>query len=263
MITGFRRMYLRHRLNSSNLVVLLQQWTGAEVEQAPQQDVAEQLSQWLSAVDAIKVSRALHAIAALPAKEVSLVQATDVSAMDAVFQASKADVIALITPNVACSKPMRTHADHTPVDSPDSWDQEDFAAQVQRYLGMQKQMDAKLGALRAQMRQWLSTGSRSMRQLAMLDAVLEQMFRAREERSWARLSGYVERRLVHRHNEHHKMLQTTGRADDPMCWRQPGGWLFAFEQDLHALLLAEMQVRLQPISGLLEAAHDDKTGRQE
>ncbi len=263
LITGFHRMYLRHRLNSSSLVVLLQQWTGAEVEEAPQQDVAEQLSQWLSAVDAIKVSRALHAIAALPAKEVPLAQATDMSAMDAVFQTSKADVIALIMLNVACSKPMRAHADHTPIDRPNSWEEEDFAAQMQRYLGTRKQMDAKLGALRAQMRQWLLRGSRSMRQLAMLDAVLEQMFRAREERSWAKLSGYVERRLVHRHKEHHKMLQTAGRADDPMRWRQPGGWLFAFEQDVQALLLAQMQVRLQPISGLLEAALHDKTGRQE
>ena len=59
------------------------------------------------------------------------------------------------------------------------------------------------------------------------------------------------------------MLQTTGRADDPQRWRQSGGWLWAFEQDLQALLLAEMQARLQPIYGLLEAARNDKIGQKE
>ncbi|HQS21700.1 MULTISPECIES: DUF3348 family protein [unclassified Acidovorax] len=256
-------MYLRHRLNSSSLVVLLQQWAGSEGEQVSQQDVAEQLSLWVDAVDAIHVSRALHAIESLPAKVAPLAQAGDADTMDAVLQAAKADVIALITGHGAPLKPMRARVDRTPIDSPDSWKRDDFAAQVQRYLGIQKYMDAKLGAVRAQMRQWLSTGARSVRQLAMLDSVMEQMFHAREQRAWAMLSGYVERRLVYRHKEHQKMLQTTGRADDPQRWRQSGGWLWAFEQDLQALLLAEMQARLQPIYGLLEAARNDKTGQQE
>ena len=38
---------------------------------------------------------------------------------------------------------------------------------------------------------------------------------------------------------------------------QPGGWLFAFEQDVRALWQAEVQVRLQPIMGLLEAARNE------
>ena len=166
-------MYLRHRLNSSSLVVLLQQWAGSEGEQVSQQDVAEQLSLWVDAVDAIHVSRALHAIESLPAKVAPLAHAGDADTMDAVLQAAQADVIALITGHGAPLKPMRACVDGTPIDSPDSWTRDDFAAQVQRYLGIQKYMDAKLGAVRAQMRQWLSTGARSVRQLAMLDSVME------------------------------------------------------------------------------------------
>ena len=62
---------------------------------------------------------------------------------------------------------------------------------------------------------------------------------------------------------HQQALQARGQADEPPRWRQPGGWLWAFEQDMHALLLAEMQVRMLPITGLLEAAHNEKTGQQE
>ncbi len=124
-------------------------------------------------------------------------------------------------------------------------------------------MDVKLAALRAQMRQWLSRSTPALRQLAALDGVMEQMLGTREQRLWALLPGYLERRLAHRLQQHQQALQTSGQDDAPQRWRQPGGLLWTFEQDLQALLLAEMQVRLQPIVGLLEAAHNETTGQQE
>ena len=55
------------------------------------------------------------------------------------------------------------------------------------------------------------------------------------------------------------MLAASGGVDDPARWKQPGGWLHAFERDLQALLQAEIDVRLQPVMGLLEAAqHKNK-----
>ena len=41
------------------------------------------------------------------------------------------------------------------------------------------------------------------------------------------------------------------------------GWLWAFERDMQALLTAELQTRMEPITGLLEAAQNDTTGQQE
>ena len=68
-------MTQHHRLNSSPLVVLLQQWTREASERAARPvpavkppDVAEQLSQWLGTVDAVQLSRALHAIETLPSQ---------------------------------------------------------------------------------------------------------------------------------------------------------------------------------------------------
>ena len=124
-------------------------------------------------------------------------------------------------------------------------------------------MEVKLAALRAQMRQWLSRSTPALRQLAALDGVMEQMLGTREQRLWALLPGYLERRLAHRLQQHQQALQTSGQDDAPQRWRQPGGLLWTFEQDLQALLLAEMQVRLQPIVGLLEATHNETTGQQE
>lgn len=268
-VNGLHGMYLHHRLNSSRLVVLLQQWTrddGARAAQLPQPDVAHTLSQWLGTVDAVQLSRALHAIESLPeagraGAEPGL--AIDLAALDRFVQKAQADLSALLTARAAAPKPLRARADNTPVALPDPEADADFGAHGPRYLELQRQMDTRLLALRAQVRHAIAKGRPALRQLAALDAVMEQMLGAREQRLWASLPSHLERRLAHRHQAHQQALQTKGLADEPQRWRQPGGWLWAFEQDMQALLLAEMQVRLLPITGLLEAAHNEKTGQQE
>src|SRR3989344_5006630 len=126
-------MYQPHRLNSSRLVLLLQQWTQPQGGSA-RQDVAEQLSQWLSTVDAVKLSRALHAL-------------------ESSLQSTRAELTDLVTAKAAPAKPVRERADNTPVDSPDPEAGADFAVHAARYLALQKQMDARLAALRALIRQ--------------------------------------------------------------------------------------------------------------
>lgn len=250
-------MYQPHRLNSSRLVLLLQQWTQAHGGPA-RQDVAEQLSQWLSTVDAVKLSRALHALessAALPAPAGGRgAGAVDVRALQASLQSTRAELTDLVTAKAAPAKPARERADNTPVDGPDPEAGADFAVHAARYLALQKQLDARLAALRALIRQSLSTGPEGLRRLALLDAVMEQMLGAREQRLWASLPGHLERRMSHLRATHQQQLEAAGRDDEPQRWALPGGWLFAFEQDLRALLLAELQVRLEPLAGLLEAA---------
>lgn len=256
-------MSLHHRFNSSSLVVLLGQWAEGGGERAPQQDVAQQLSQWLSAVDAIQFSRALHAMESEPSESLQQGGVVDAQAMAAALQATNAQVMELITATMTPAKSMRGRADMTPVEDPDPLAQADFAGYAQRYLGLQKQMCAKLAALRVQMRQWLAKGSPALRKLATLDAVMEQMLGAREQRLWASLPACLERRMAQLQREHLLALQSCGLTDEPLRWRQPGGWLWRFERDVQALLLAQMQVHLQPITGLLEAAHNDKSGQQE
>ncbi len=264
-MNGPSGMYLHHRLNSSRLVVLLAQWTQAQGGHA-RQDVAEQLGQWLSVVGAVELNGSLRSIESystqpLPAQEPSVV---DTEALEDLFQKAKAELTRLATAPAKPAKPMRGRADNTPVDEPDPQAQADFAAHGPRYLELQKQLDARLSALRAQMRRGLLKGSAALRQLAALDGVMEQMLGAREQRLWASLPGHLERRFVHLRRAHQARLSDSGQADEPLRWRQPGGWLATFEQDLQALLLAETQVRLQPIMGLLEAAHNEnRTGNQE
>ncbi|EJE53429.1 Protein of unknown function (DUF3348) [Acidovorax sp. CF316] len=258
-------MYLHQRIDSSRLVVLLAQWTRAERAPA-QQDVAEQLGQWLSVVDAVELNGSLRSIEAHMAPSAAGDEsAIDAQALEDLLHKTKADLTRLATAPARSARPLRERADNTPVEQPDPQVQADFAAHGPRYAEQQKQLDARLGALRTQVRAALLKGPAPLRQLAALDGVMEQMLGVREQRLWASLPGHLERRFVQLRKAHQARVQASGQADDPLRWRQAGGWLAGFEQDLQALLLAEMQVRMQPIMGLLEAARNEnrRTGNQE
>ncbi len=269
-------MYLHHRLNSSRLVVLLQQWTRAECARsgaslgasASAPDVAQELSQWLGTVESVQLSRALHAIEASPAAQGTAIAtaaspALDLAALQGLVDKAAADLTALFTAAAQPPRPARARADNTPIDAPDPWLAADFAAHGPRYLELQKQIDTRLMALRLQVRRRVAKGSRALRQLAALDAVVEQMQSAREQRLWSTLPMHLERRFTHLQAMHQQSLLATGQVDDPTRWRKPGGWLWTFERDLQTLLVAEMQVRLQPVMGLLDAARNEKTGSVE
>ena len=247
-------MYQLHRLNSSRLVLLLQQWAQAQGVQA-RADVAEQLSQWLSTVDAVALSRALHALESVDAREIHAPpQPVDWPAMQATLRRTRAELVELVTAVPAPAKPGRQRADNTPPEQPDPHAAAEFAGHAARYLALQKQLDARVAALRLQLRQGLSLGPPGLRRLAALDAVLQQMLGAREQRLWTLLPGHLERRMAQLRTAHEQQLKAAGRDDDARQWSLPGGWLHAFERDLQALLLAELQVRLEPVTGLLEAA---------
>lgn len=220
-------------------------------------DIAEQLGRWLSTVDAVTLGRSLHAIESLPTELGRQGPPLDVGALAAAFERAKEELTGIASFGPVTPKPARARSDNTRASTPDPRAEAEFAFHAPRYMSLQKQMDTKLAALRLQTRQGLARGSLALRQLAVLDAVLEQMVAEREQRLWALLPGHLERRFVHLREAYRERLGALGQEDDPLRWRHGAGWLAAFERDLQALLLAEMHVRLQPIMGLLEAARGE------
>jgi len=231
-------MTQHHRRNSSPLVVLLQQWTRDAIERAARPvpavkppDVAEQLSQRLGTVDAVQLSRALHAIETLPSQAASAQRppvVLNMTALTGLVAKVKADLEVQLTTRPAAPKPLRARADNTPVELPDPTVETDFATHAPRYLDLQKQMELRLQPLRAQVRQAIAQGTPKLRQVAALAAVMERMLAPREQRLWALLPAHLERRLAPRHRQHLHRLTAHGLTDEPARWRQAGGWLWAF-----------------------------------
>lgn len=251
-------MHLRHPLNRSGLLALLEQWALAENEHIPH-DAAAQWSQWLSPIDAIRLNGALSAIQGTSRPAAPGLQGRDgsASALAVLFEKETVEMIGLMAVKSAPNKLPRGRADSAPASDPAPAESVDFGAHGQRYLALQKQMSVRLGALRAQMRARLSGASPALQQLAALDAAMEQVVSAHEQRLWACLPLWLEKRHAQLRKAHAQPPDAGGTADACLAVQPRGGWLLTFEQDMRALLLAEMQARLQPHRGLLEAARND------
>ena len=117
-------------------------------------------------------------------------------------------------------------------------------------------MSAAITPLRASARKALATRSAAGRQLAGLDAAFEKSLSAREQSLLANVPILLARSFEQRFAERHTM---TGN-DDPASWTEPGSWLDAFCRDAKRMLLAELDLRLKPVAGLIAAltgAHNE------
>jgi hypothetical protein len=117
----------------------------------------------------------------------------------------------------------------------------DFATYRQRYTACQLAMETQIVPLRRRLRSSLADRSAALAKLAELDIVMEQVVGAQERALLATVAARLEPRFD----------QLRGVKDDVPV--QPGPWLERFRQEMRGLLLAELDLRLQPVEGLLEA----------
>ncbi len=110
----------------------------------------------------------------------------------------------------------------------------DFAPYRQRYLSRQQMMEAGIGPMRARLRARLAAASPEAARLAAVDALMEQVLGPREQRLLSAVPA-----LLQKHFERLK-----GQSED---------WPQALGREMQELLLAELDIRFQPIEGLLEA----------
>jgi hypothetical protein len=113
-------------------------------------------------------------------------------------------------------------------------------------------MELKIAPLRAHTRQVAAKASPRLRQLATLDAVLEQALGGREQKLLAMVPVFLEKRYEQMRRAH----ENGGTSDEP-TQGSPARWLGAFAQEWQAVLLAELEIRLQPVMGLVDALHNE------
>jgi hypothetical protein len=114
-----------------------------------------------------------------------------------------------------------------------------FEPYRRNYLAQQRDWDLKLPPLRSQVRDLLAQASAPLQQLAALDAALEEVLAARESRLLGALPQLLKQRFVQLLNSY--------------APQQPGAWLAHFRHEMQTILLAELDLRLQPALGLVEA----------
>jgi hypothetical protein len=218
-----------------------------DVGAAPsQQSLSQRLSQWLDWTHSIALSTALDSTPAAGGGSVSpSVRAEEEEC--ALARAALAKAIA--DPGTGAAAPAATQA---PAAEGDADAAIDYAPFRQRYLTLQRSMQSVTGRLRGRLRDRLAEGTADMARLAEVDAVMERALSPREQTLLASVSI-----LLGEHFERLRQAGDTAVPDEPASQDQPaaasGAWLDVFRRDMQSLLLAELDLRFQPVEALLAA----------
>lgn len=239
---------MRRNFSSSRLVRLLGRWDATNA-QAPRQDVAERMGQWLPVRGAITLDAAHRSIQALPARW-AVPRGHALAPGDALVQEVQRVREALVQAVMAAPAPptLARRGRHAlplpegpapPAAEPTA--EAAFAPYRQRCLDLQQLMELRTDALRVHVRRQLAARGPELAQLAALDAVMEQMFAERTRKALSALPALVERRCVQSGAAGSHDLQAWGR-------------------ELQDMLLAELETRLEPVVGLMEAGSRHRGG---
>lgn len=216
------------KLGTSQLAGLLGDEAAAGTDPSGE-DVAQRLGQWLGAFDAVALRSALLAIGS-PGAGPGAAAAN--SPQDRAPQPDPAQVRALEQDLAQVREALAKLA------APDA----DAPLDRRRHLELQRTMEPRIGRLRDRTRQALAKASPRLARLAALDAAMEQAFAAREQKLLAALPALAERRLA-------------GRPDTPAA--TPAATPADAPADapvdaLRQVLLAELDLRLAPVAGMIE-----------
>ncbi len=191
---------------------------------APGMDFAERLSLWLNAFDAIALQSAQQAIRAIrtaapprpgePRPPTAATLAEDLARVRSVVSRA----IGRELDPLATALPASVAPGADP----------GYAPYLHRHQALQRQMDQLIAPLRDHARQALAAASPRLRQLAALDATLEHLLAPREQALLPTVAQLLERRYA----------QTSPEA---------------FDREWRLALLAELDLRLEPVTGLVEA----------
>lgn len=229
----------RAGLHGSALVRLLARLQGTEVA-TPGPSIAERLGQRLGWADAISLASVLNGPEPAPQPPSS---ADAASSSVAQQEAECARVRAALTKAINDDR------------AGSAWQAEAgqaFQPWRRHCIDQQRAMESAIGPLRARLRTQVARRSPQLQRLADVDAAMEQALAGRERTLLGTVPLWLEQ-----HFQRLQHAQAQAQAPQPVAdarvepLRPP--WLDTFVQDMRAVLLAELDLRLLPVQGLLEA----------
>ena len=187
-------------------------------------DFAERMSLWFNAFDAIHLQalhqgiRGIQQAAPAPARSA---RAARTASLDEDFRQVRGVLAKTI--------------DGGPLAQDDA---STYPAWQRRHQELQRQMEQMVGALREHVREVLAQASARLRKLAALDVAMETLLTRREQALLPASAAVLERR--------HAELRRAAEDGDT-AWQQ------AFGEEWREVLRAELELRLEPVAGLVDA----------
>ncbi|HEY9273813.1 DUF3348 family protein, partial [Achromobacter sp.] len=140
----------------------------------------------------------------------------------------------------------------------------DYANFRQRYLSLQHTMETAVGNLRSRLRGMVAAKNGEMTRLAVVDAIMDRALLPKERALFGVIPKLLQGHFNRLRDAEAAALTelaalaeagAEGEAEAGIAPAQasitPGAWLDTFRKDMRSVLLAELDVRLQPVEGLL------------
>jgi hypothetical protein len=236
--------------NSSRLVRSLAQLVGADAAVSPK-NFAERLGQLFDLPDSIRIS-AVHGQKPTVTFEPSTTSRG--AAREEFLRVRAAIVNSALGRFVPGGGSMRLRF---PVATAEMGVEETMAPEpyLAFYSAQQRDIDFRIRNLQAATRDAVAGFSPELARLAALDAALADPLAAQARRLFAAVPRLLQRRFESLLEEYRQAI--AGQAHSPGLWEQTLG---QFRDDMQGLLLAEIETRLLPALGLIEALdeHQDE-----
>jgi hypothetical protein len=215
---------------------------------------ADRLSQWVGFADAIALC-AVHSERAAPSGQSSLARPC-IAEEFARMRLAMEDAIRL-----SCQPGTGKARLELPVPMTGASVKEASAYGPYRrfHAAQQRDMELSVRALRARFRERIALDAPGLGQLVNLDEAMEAILGEREARLLATATSLLEKRFGQLLKAAQQAAAAAGQEDAPALWMKPGAWLLGFCKELETVLLAELDLRLQPTLGLVEAWNNERT----
>lgn len=218
---------------------------------ASTQTFAEGLSQWVAWTDAIALSRALGSGASAP--DAGAGAAAALPGAMAEFRRVRRELTDAITHDPMFATDTRRKTEAPPMSAADV--KAELSIYRRYYIACQRSMEERVGALRAQLRALASAASRELQQLAALDAVMDQALGTHQRRLLGQLPLWLEKRMLALTSA--SRSAATPPQDLPAAASRDDLALIA--QTMQKALLAELELRLQPVDAMVQAIGNEPT----
>jgi hypothetical protein len=259
------QMLARTHFHSSKLIRCLVDLAVVDTVD-PENAFAEKLGEWIHFADAITLSAVHNDGAASLSKQQSKSQQDEQGTVRVAAEFDRVQTLLINSVMKSCSpKASKTHIKlpvlefELPINIAAA-----YVPYRRFYEDHQRDMEMSIEPLRVNVREAVAKVSPRLKKLAELDASFEKILRDRESKLLAKVPVLLRKRfeqLFKQHQQKRAELADVQQADNPVDWMKAGGWLARFCSDMQMLLLAEVELRLQPAMGLIEALNEE-TGQE-
>jgi hypothetical protein len=124
------------------------------------------------------------------------------------------------------------------------------------YVARQRDLEIRINRLRIRIQGAISNISPNLAQLSNLDAAFNKVLSGKTRDLFEVVPKLLGRHFGSQLDKYRATLPSKPSASDLDKWMQPGSWIPTFCEIMRELLLAELEVRLQPVLGMIDAMHE-------